>query len=1663
MDWPRYSARLKALSPSLLLPLILVVALGLRLYGIDWDQGHGFHPDERSIYMRADCMYDVLTEALGYARGDCVRSNPDMEPGFPSAGAFLDADRSPLNPHWFPLGSILIYLIVAVRFVLEPFTDFESMLSMSSYVGRSIMALADVGTVFMVYLLGKRIYSRRVGLLAASLVALAVVHIQLSHFYRPEPLLVFFLTVSFWFMLQVIEKRRLRDSLLLGLFVGLTLAPKISVLPLVMPLAIAYGFRLFTTSEGRWVVPRSSETTVVVSHALAAAVAAGAAFFITTPYAFLDIVQFVGDQWWQATNVAKTAGKVPFTVQYIGTTPFLYELRQTSLWALGLPLGIVAWGGLLFTMLKVTRINPARKGELLLLAWVVPNFLLVGSFEVKFLRYIFPIIPFLILMGSGMLFWMLDRARSLSGPPPPISGSLARARGFMARYSAHAVVGVMVFVVAATAFYAFAFESVYTRPHTAIQASRWINDNVPRHSTIVTDNHWDEGIPDIYSYTVRQIPIYDPDTQQKMDTIADYLSRGDYLVFYSSRTYGSVARLDERYPLSSRYYRLLFSEKLGYQLEKAFTSYPQLLGVAFVDDTFSRARIPEPEYLSSSSSATLSLNLGYADENVINYDHPKVLLFRNVEGLSMSRLTELLTQGELGEEPQLGLTPSPGKVRPFDGTGGQPYSQINAFPAAGLPEQHDPPELGLMLSPEQKAKQREEGTWSEIIKRDSWTNKLPVLAWLLLVELIYIATLPLAIFLFRPLPDRGIILARVLGILGVAYVAWLLASIGWMGFSRTSVLVGILAVAALSTIVLVARWRELVEFLKGHWRLLAIGEVLFLVAFLSFVAIRMANPDLWEPYLGGEKPMDFAYLNAVLRSSYMPPYDPWFAGGYLNYYYWGQFIVATLIKATGIVPSVAYNLAVPLMFALTVTGAYSLVYNIAEGIRRHRPPTRHVAAPSTEAEPEPPSAAPAGGSGSAAILPWRRWTRGVAWGPVTAGVVASLFVAVIGNLYSIGQVVRGGWNNMFRDAAFPSLDYISSFWYSSRMLPELENVSPSALTFWLPDRLSYTREIGPHITEFPFFTFLFADLHAHLIVIPFTLLAIGLSFSLLVGLRTGGRLWLVPTTAALALTVGSLWAINSWDYPTYVILAVLLIGVGAYLRPGKPLKRLAAFLGLGLGMVFLSILAFLPFHMDYHPFPTGIEVNLWQTPILNFAGIYALFLFLVATFLVYVSRGRLQELLISVPRPSPRVRDVSGFRDAGVTTMIGLKLISWTAIAGAVTVAILIYMAATGYWTAALLTLLLALTLWAAKGVLAAKGEGAPYAIVPLALIALGLAIAIGVEFVRSKDDIGRMNTLFKYYLEVWILLSIASAFILWYLASRIAFKPREVSPTRVLCVFMLAVFVVIVIAIVVEFSKVNGDVGSMNMLFKYHLIVWVLFGISLAYIVWYVVSRGSFRLREMYLLSRGVWLVMLVLLLAASFINTGLVTRSRLADRFNTGNMSLDGAAYMKTAVYSKEGATIEFRWDYGAIRWLQDNVKGSPVVLEAHNVFYTWSSRIADYTGLPTVLGWPWHQTQQRMEYQNRKYGYPVSTRGSHVRELYTTLNLERTLELLKLYKVEYVVVGQLERAYYPADGLHKFEKMAQEGLAQVVYENEGIKVYRGQWYNQPLTSSPVPGQRE
>ena len=109
-----------------LLLVILVVALGLRLNGVNWDQGFAFHPDERDIYMRSGCMYELLTDAPGAQNCGYLRGEPDAQSGLPGIGTLLDKDRSPLNPHWFPLGSVLIYLMVFFRSIAELFTDMNS-------------------------------------------------------------------------------------------------------------------------------------------------------------------------------------------------------------------------------------------------------------------------------------------------------------------------------------------------------------------------------------------------------------------------------------------------------------------------------------------------------------------------------------------------------------------------------------------------------------------------------------------------------------------------------------------------------------------------------------------------------------------------------------------------------------------------------------------------------------------------------------------------------------------------------------------------------------------------------------------------------------------------------------------------------------------------------------------------------------------------------------------------------------------------------------------------------------------------------------------------------------------------------------------------------------------------------------------------------------------------------------------------------------------------------------------------------------------------------------------------------------------------------------------------------------------------------------------------
>ena len=617
----------------------------------------------------------------------------------------------------------------------------------------------------------------------------------------------------------------------------------------------------------------------------------------------------------------------------------------------------------------------------------------------------------MILMAARMLLWTIDRARAWSSHPPTIrSFTLPPGIGKVALAAA---IALPIIIAAATAFYALAFQQVYANEHPALAAARWIRAEIPPQTAIVMDNHWDEWLPGLYDYQLWQFPLYEPDTPTKMRNLAGHLAHSDYLIFYSHRPYTSAARAPERFPYSNHYYRQLFSGQLGYQLHREFTNHPSLAGVTFRDDALPRAGLPSPAPEIPTNPPSLTLNLGYADDNVSGYDHPRVLIFRNAAQLPESRLRYLLTELPPTSNPDANENPPP-----------------------------------LMLSPEKLAQQQTGGTFSQITNRHGWSSQIPVLTWLLAVELIHLLALPLAFFIFRPLPDRGILLARILGLLAVCYIAWLAVSLDWIDFSRSAVYAGMAALAAASAATLYFTRQELWRFVRAKWRLLLFTEALFLTAFLAFTLIRYYNPDLWHPYRGGEKPMELAYLTAVFRSTALPPYDPWFAGGYLNYYYWGYFVVAALMRLTAIVPTTAFNLAVPLFFALTLTGAFSIGYNLAAGSLRNGLLPPYIRKPESRRRASSPKN--------------RRPIRPIP--PLICGLTAALFAAVIGNLDGIVQIAQNLWT-WTQGNAWPGFD----FWRSSRMIPPLESFPPPPLTFWLPDHIPGDAGASWHITEFPYF------------------------------------------------------------------------------------------------------------------------------------------------------------------------------------------------------------------------------------------------------------------------------------------------------------------------------------------------------------------------------------------------------------------------------------------------------------------------------------------------------------------------------------------------------------------------------------------------------------------
>jgi uncharacterized membrane protein len=188
-------------------------------------------------------------------------------------------------------------------------------------------------------------------------------------------------------------------------------------------------------------------------------------------------------------------------------------------------------------------------------------------------------------------------------------------------------------------------------------------------------------------------------------------------------------------------------------------------------------------------------------------------------------------------------------------------------------------------------------------------------------------------------------------------------------------------------------------------------------------------------------------------------------------------------------------------------------------------------------------------------------------------------------------------------------------------------------------------------------------------------------------------------------------------------------------------------------------------------------------------------------------------------------------------------------------------------------------------------------------------------------------------------------------------------------------------------------------------------------------------------------WITMILLLSMSVILFPIIASADKITDRIsNTVPITLDGMEYMRYSSYSENNQVMDLKQDYELIRWMQDNINGTPIIIEANIPEYRWGNRITIYTGLPGVVGWNWHQRQQRAINPSDW----VFKRVEDVNTFYSNTDITVAKELAEKYKINYIIIGQLERIVYSQEGIDKFFLNA-NGFLELIYSSEDTNLFK------------------
>jgi hypothetical protein len=529
-----------------------------RFYKLNWGENFFFHPDEYHIAAAVERL------------------------SFPTN----------LNPELFSYGSFTVYLIYFSRLLLSLFNpSFENLNPF--LLGRFFSAFFSTLTIINVYLISKRLFkNEKIVLISTFLTSLIPGSIQQAHFATPESTLSFFLTLSVYLWIRWIEERKMWIIFLSAFSLGLASATKITgalISPVLFVLPFVPGKNSIKHFLKNLTISFFLIDTFFVS------------FFLAFPYGILDFPGLRNSMNYEG-SVAFGKLMVFYTRQFINTKPFIFQFTKILPFALG-------WGILIFSTLGIIIIGvriltnfikrkPLDYKYLILLLsfflFFIPNAILFA----KWTRFINPTFPIFCIFTAFFI-------QEISNIPK--SNKIK-----------NILTGITeLIILVPTLIWSLMFFSIYTNKDVRVTSNDWINKNVPQNSLILTETGNTLEVPLGGNYRKIPFDFYNLENDSKLkDQLIQYLVSSDYFIVQSRRIFMNHQRLSNQFPLTSNFYNLLFSGKLGFEKVKEFDSFPKLGSLEIDDES--------------------------AEETWSVFDHPVIRIYKKVKLYPINYYAQIL-------------------------------------------------------------------------------------------------------------------------------------------------------------------------------------------------------------------------------------------------------------------------------------------------------------------------------------------------------------------------------------------------------------------------------------------------------------------------------------------------------------------------------------------------------------------------------------------------------------------------------------------------------------------------------------------------------------------------------------------------------------------------------------------------------------------------------------------------------------------------------------------------------------------------------------------------------------------------------------------------------------------------------------------------------------